>query len=259
MNIQPAELTRWLVGRVSDLTGLRPDEIDIDLPLHDIGLGSAQAAELAVEMTELLGTDVHPATAFEYPTIRALAEAMSGPASRAGRVAAPATTGPGAERTGGMAIVGMSVRVPGADSADDLWRLLRNGRDPVGEIPTDRWRLDRDSLTKSEYGAGFAGLLGDIASFDAGFFHIPREEAVRMDPQQRLLLQAAWESLEDAGQVPARIAGSSTGVYVGISTNDYARRQLSTADDINALTPTGNAMSIAANRISYELDLRGPS
>jgi acyl transferase domain-containing protein/acyl carrier protein len=253
MSMSPSELTRWLVGRISELTGIPAGDIDVDLPLRDLSIGSAAVAELAAELTDVVGIDVHPAMAFEYPTIRALANALEGAAPP------PVVGARAAGGSEGLAIVGMSVRVPGAESPAELWQLLEQGRDPIGKVPADRWQLDPGSLTDAERGARFAGLLTDIASFDAAFFRIPREEAVRMDPQQRLLLQGAWEAMEDAGQVPDRLAGSPAGVYVGISTNDYARRQVGVADEVHALTLTGNALSVAANRLSYQFDLRGPS
>lgn len=253
MRMRSQELTRWLVDWICERTGLRHDEIDVDLPFSDLGIGSMAVAELAADLATLLGRDIHPAMGFEHPTIRRLADALGGAVSAAGAVRNQAADG------GAIAIVGMSARVPGAESVDELWRLLRQGHDPVAEVPADRWQLDPGSVTEAERGAGFAGLLSDIASFDAGFFRIPREEAMRMDPQHRLLLQGAWEALEDAGQVPGHLAGSRTGVYVGISSNDYLRRQLGSLDEVHALIPTGNALSIAANRLSYLFDLRGPS
>ena len=95
--------------------------------------------------------------------------------------------------------------------------------------------------------------------FDPQFFGISPREAARMDPQQRLLLEVTWEALEDAGQVAEKLAGSQTGVFVGISNNDYGRIQFSDFSRIDAYAGTGNALSIAANRISYLLDFRGPS
>lgn len=259
MATHAAELTRWLIDRVCEETGLRPAEVDIDLPLSELGIGSVSAAGIAAELTARLGREVPVALAFEHPTIRALASALSGDA-QAATVRRAAAGGENRDDgiAGAVAIVGMSVRAPGADSAGSLWRLLQSGGDPVTEVPPARWRLP-EPLAAAERGARFAGLLSDIDMFDAGFFRVNREEASRMDPQQRLLLQGTWEALEDAGQVPARLAGGRVGVYVGISGNDYVRRQFADPGEVHALTPTANALSIAANRISYLLDLRGPS
>jgi acyl transferase domain-containing protein len=252
MTARPDELTHWLAGRVGEYTGRRPDEIDVDLPLRELGISSVTAAELVSDLAALLDRPVDPAKAFEYPTIRALASALAGTVR--------ANSAPRQQSFGtAIAITGMSVRVPGADSSDQLWHLLRSGKEAIAEPSPERWRLAPGSLTDAERGAAFAGLLSDIASFDAEFFRIPREEAIRMDPQQRLLLQGTWEALEDAGQLPARLRGSNTGVYVGICNSDYARRQLDNPPEAHALALTGNALSVAANRLSYQFDFRGPS
>src|SRR5512144_910877 len=105
------------------------------------------------------------------------------------------------------------------------------------------------------------GFLPEIDGFDAPFFGITPREAVSMDPQQRLLLEVAWEALESAGQIPARLVGSPTGVFVGIGSNDYAQVHMQTADaaDIDVYFGTGNTPSAAAGRLSYVLGLQGPS
>ena len=105
----------------------------------------------------------------------------------------------------------------------------------------------------------WGGFLEQVDQFDPHFFGISPREAARMDPQQRLLLEVAWEALEDAGQVRERLAGTQTGVFIGISNNDYGRIQLNDPHRIDAYAGTGNALSIAANRISYLFDFRGPS
>jgi amino acid adenylation domain-containing protein len=162
-----------------------------------------------------------------------------------------------------MAIVGMGCRFPGADSPAAFWRLLAEGVDAVREVPADRWDA------AAAYGAGpdaraaegtrWGGFVEGIDRFDAGFFSIAPREAEQMDPQQRLLLETAWEALDDAGLDAERLAGSRTGVFVGISGSDYGRAQLSDPARGDAYTGTGGALSIAANRLSYALDLRGPS
>ena len=105
----------------------------------------------------------------------------------------------------------------------------------------------------------WGGFIEQVDQFDAHFFGISPREAARMDPQQRLLLEVAWEALEDAGQVRETLAGTATGVFIGISNNDYGRIQFADLERIDAYAGTGNALSIAANRISYVFDFRGPS
>lgn len=163
-----------------------------------------------------------------------------------------------------IAIVGMAFRFPG-DLGDesDLWASLKEGRDLVGRIPADRWAVEElQHANRSEPGRSItfsAGVLSRIDEFDAAFFGISPREAAWLDPQQRLLLELAWEAMENGGIVPSSLAGSNTSVCIGISGMDYGTRGM---DDLAAVSPysmTGNTLSIAANRLSYVFDLRGPS
>ena len=162
-----------------------------------------------------------------------------------------------------IAIVGLSCRFPGASDVDAFWRLLAGGGDAISEVPRDRW--DVDALYDPDLGAPGAmssrwgGFVDGVDRFDPAFFGISPGEAAGMDPQHRLLLEVTWEALERAAIVPARLAGSPTGVFVGIGTDDYASVGFADLDDVNAYFVTGNALSMAANRLSHLLDLRGPS
>jgi acyl transferase domain-containing protein/acyl-CoA synthetase (AMP-forming)/AMP-acid ligase II/acyl carrier protein len=165
-----------------------------------------------------------------------------------------------------IAIVGMGCKFPGAAGLDDFWTILRNGVDAISEIPLDRWDIDAlyDPLpgTTGKMSTRWGGFLSGIDQFDPHFFGISPREAASMDPQQRVLLEVAWEALEKAGQPPDQLAGTRTGVFVGIGGFDYSNVIINFKDHLqamNAYTGTGNAHSIAANRISYLLDLRGPS
>ena len=158
------------------------------------------------------------------------------------------------------------LNVPGASGLDEFWTLLRNGVDAISEIPRDRWDVDAlyDPLpgTAGKMSTRWGGFLSDIDQFDPHFFGISPREAASMDPQQRVLLEVTWEALENAGQPPEQLAGTRTGVFVGIGGFDYSNVIINYKDHlqvINAYLGTGNAHSIAANRISYLLDLRGPS
>ncbi|GHO54873.1 type I polyketide synthase [Ktedonobacter robiniae] len=164
-----------------------------------------------------------------------------------------------------IAIVGLGCRFPGdANSPQAFWELLLNGTDPVGEIPTERWDLRRyyhpDPSQPGKMYSRHASLLKQVDQFDAAFFGISPMEASRMDPQQRLLLEVAWEGLEDAGLVPQQLAGSQTGVFVGICSRDYSDIQRQDPTAANPYSSAGSdALSIAANRISYLFDFHGPS
>lgn len=165
-----------------------------------------------------------------------------------------------------IAIIGIGCRYPGGvHGPDAFWKLLRDGVDAVSEVPGDRWNTEAfyDSRPgqKGKSISRWMGSLDSLDRFDAAFFGLSPREAECMDPQQRMLLQTAWEALDDGGEILDARNGSAAGVFVGISTYDYALLQ-STPDNQSAIdvyTGTGGAMSIAANRISHCLNLRGPS
>ncbi|HEY0699604.1 MAG TPA: beta-ketoacyl synthase N-terminal-like domain-containing protein, partial [Micromonospora sp.] len=163
-----------------------------------------------------------------------------------------------------VAVVGLACRFPRAENPAEFWRLLADGVDAVTEFPADRWAeaLTRDpelATAVPEY-ARRGAFLDRVDEFDPGFFGVSPREAASMDPQQRLALELSWEALEDAGIVPATLAGTRTGVFVGAIRDDYAR--LTEAHGPAAITPhtaTGLHRGILANRVSYLLDLHGPS
>ena len=163
-----------------------------------------------------------------------------------------------------IAVIGMACRLPGGiDSPDQLWEALLRGDDLVTEVPPERWDTDEyydpepgvPGRTVSKWGA----FLDDIAGFDPEFFGIGEREATAMDPQHRLLLETSWEAMEHAGLNPATLAGSQTGVFVGLTHADY---QLLAAD-ANALEGpygfTGTNFSMASGRIAYALGVHGPA
>jgi 3-oxoacyl-(acyl-carrier-protein) synthase/SAM-dependent methyltransferase len=163
-----------------------------------------------------------------------------------------------------IAIVGAAVRLPGrVADLDAFWNLLRADGDGIVETPPDRWDADAlfsadpDAPGKSYSRRG--GFLADIDLFDAAFFGISPREAESMDPQHRLLLELSWEALERAAIPPHSLAGTKTGVFLGLSNSDYGRLLLDDRNEIDAYTSFGLALSIAAGRISYVLDARGPS
>lgn len=160
-------------------------------------------------------------------------------------------------------IIGYSSRLPGANSTDEFWNLLNDGRCAVTSISEDRWPLARfGHPDKSATGKTYtwaAGQLDDVWGFDPAFFGISPREALQMDPQQRLLLQLVWEALENANVPPSELAGSNTGVYVGAASLDYHHRFVIDPNNADMQFMTGNTLSIVSNRISYIFDLRGPS
>ncbi len=164
-----------------------------------------------------------------------------------------------------IAIVGLACRFPGAPSAEAFWKLVREGGDAVREVPPDRWDLtrlyDADASASGMVSTRWGGFLEDVAGFDAAFFGISPREAARMDPQQRLFLEVAWDALEDAGQTFSTLAGGSAGVFAGVHShsNDYTWMQFADPSAIDPFTGTGTSHNYVSGRLSYFLDLHGPS
>lgn len=165
-----------------------------------------------------------------------------------------------------VVIIGIACRFPGADDSEEFWKLLSEGRDAISEVPPERWdnRLFYDArpAVPGKLNTKWGGFLTDIDQFDPGFFGISAKEAAEVDPQQRLLMETAWRLFENAGLKLETMEQSETGVFVGISTNDYLYTKIKLTpgmETFDAYSGLGNANSIAANRLSYLFDLRGPS
>ncbi|RCJ16571.1 hypothetical protein A6S26_33180 [Nostoc sp. ATCC 43529] len=155
-----------------------------------------------------------------------------------------------------IAIIGMNGIFPGSPDLKSFWQNLEAERSLLSQIPIERFRWDE---YQSSIAANSGGFISDIDKFDPLFFRISPYEAEMMDPQQRLLLQTAWGAIEDAGYCPSKLAGSKTGVFVGVTTFDYASVLAAAGKDVEAHVVTGVSASVLVNRISYLLDLHGPS
>jgi acyl transferase domain-containing protein/acyl carrier protein len=162
-----------------------------------------------------------------------------------------------------IAIVGIGCRFPGASSPEAFWDLLHHGIDAISEVPMERWDIDKlydpEPATPGKMSTRYGGFIEGVDSFDPSFFGISPREAERIDPQQRVVLKVAWEALENAGIAPSNLSGTQTGVFIGIGNYDYGIVVSKDLDRINAYDGTGNTLGIAANRLSYLLNLRGPS
>lgn len=163
-----------------------------------------------------------------------------------------------------IAVIGIGCRFPGgANTPDDLWKLLAEGRNAWSEVPEDRfnWKsfLHPHAETQGTYNhQGGHFLDQDISKFDASFFNIPRTEIEAIDPQQRIQLEVAYEAIENAGIPIDRVHGSNTGVYIAVFSQDYAQMQFKDIDDLPQYHMTGTGNAIVANRISYVFNLKGP-
>jgi acyl transferase domain-containing protein/acyl-CoA synthetase (AMP-forming)/AMP-acid ligase II/aryl carrier-like protein len=252
------EIIAWIVDQMCSELGLARAEVDTAQPFAFYGLDSVRSIQLMTALEAWLGVEVSPTLAYDHPTIDALAEHLAEGAATAISVVAepdPTKQVEGGAADDPIAIIGIGCRFPGADGPSEFWQMLRDGRDAVTEVPAGRWRTDGSAAATARWG----GFLDQVDQFDAAFFGISPREAMRMDPQQRLLLEVAWEALEDGGQVPEQLAGSRTGVFMGSAVSEYQHLTLSRPDLIDGYSGTGTSPSVAANRLSYFFDLRGPS
>ncbi len=258
-----------LCSLVAAYVGIEPRAVDRELPFSAFGLQSRELVGLSGVLEKQLGRRLSPQIFYNYATVAKLARHLAGeadldaaPASRRFVGAKPHASS-GAGTNGRLAIVGMACRLPGAPNIDAYWDLLVSGRDAITRVPEARYDVarwyDPDPSVAGKMATQWGGFIDDVDAFDADFFGISAREAEAMDPQQRIVLELVWHALEDAGIRPEALRGTRTGVFVGISGNDYARLQSGTTDLLSAHAGTGNSLSIVANRISYFMDLRGPS
>ncbi|APU15329.1 type I polyketide synthase [Actinoalloteichus fjordicus] len=241
------------------------EAVDPDRAFTDLGFDSLTAVELRNLLGSATGLRLPSTLIFDYPTPSALATQLDLDLGGADTSRAPAGPVRTSEAADPIAIVAMSCRFPGGvTSPEDLWRLVSEGVDAVGEFPTDRgWDLAGMAGTAGQRaGVSYVhegGFVDGVGGFDPRFFGISPREALAMDPQQRLLLEASWEVLENAGVVPASLRGTPTGVFIGAASSNYGTGSTEVPEEITGHLLTGNAGSVSSGRIAYVLGLEGPS
>lgn len=253
------EIEEWLKKVVSVELEVPAQSVDINRPLAEYGMTSRAAVIIVGQLETWLARPELPSTLlWEYATIKALTQYLT-------HKTTPVSIAPTSKTDSKepVAIVGLSCRFPGAPDIESFWQLLLNEVDAITNVPKERW--DADLYFDVESGKpGYinntrGGFIDHVDQFDAAFFGISPAEATAMDPQQRILMELAWRSLESAGLDPSTLSGSDCGVFIGISTNDYAELQFNDRFALNPYTGPGKSSSIAANRLSYFFDFKGPS
>ncbi|MBM7077194.1 SDR family NAD(P)-dependent oxidoreductase [Micromonospora humida] len=263
-----APFTAELLALTAAASGIPVEDLDLDTEIGDYGFDSVSYSLLAGRLNDTFGFDVTPALFYETATLRALVTRLGRDHAALLRdrypQAVPETAQPDrrpepALRTGAddhIAVIGLAARLPGSPDLDAFWNNIVAGADLVGDVPADRW--DWRSLPDGVH-ARRGGFIGDVDRFDPLFFGISPEEADGMDPQQRLLLEGVWSALEDAGLPPGTLAGRPVGLFVGVGSSDYDEIRRRSGRPVDAYAATATAHSILVNRVSYLLDLRGPS
>ncbi len=241
-------------------------DVNAKLAFKELGFDSPAAVELRNRLRTITALSLPTTLLFDYPTPIALARYIH--AEMFGVPNAPAVSSPisaSVDERGPIAIVGMSCRYPGGvASPQDLWDLVAQGGEGIGEFPHDRgWNVERlfdpDPDGQGTSYTRHGGFLDGAGDFDAEFFGISPREALAMDPQQRLLLEGAWEAFEDAGIDPASLLGSQTGVFAGVMYQDYGSSQCVAPTELEGLRLTGSTASVVSGRVAYVLGLEGPA
>ncbi|MDX3729625.1 type I polyketide synthase [Streptomyces caniscabiei] len=247
---------RVIAAQVAAWSGGAAEDVPMDRPFADLGMSSRDAVVLAGELSRATGRELPATLVWEASTGDALVARLCDAAADLAPVAAPSRepSAPGEP----VAVVGVGCRLPGGvHGPAEYWRALLDGVDAIRRVPEDRWR-DFTPYPPAD-ALPYGGYLDDVAGFDADFFRVTPREAAVMDPQQRILLEVVRETLDHAAVPAGSLAGSATGVFVGVSAPEYG--QLTGADPaaVDPWAPAGGALSVAAGRLAYVLDTRGPS
>ncbi len=284
------KLNKVLIHLLSKVLTISEEELDEETDLRDFGMESVSLSDYCNMINNVLGTDIDASLIFEYSDIKGITQYLIDKfrqnilnylekqygdrnelQTHEGKKAVLTYENKkqadnccmNGYREGDIAIIGISGRFPGAEDTDEFWKNIEGNRDMITEIPGDRWNwmevFGDSSGTEDKTDVKWGGFLKDIRTFDASFFKISRREAELMDPQQRIMLEEAWHAVEDAGLKPSALAGTRTGVFIGVVNTDYDELLIRNGNRLDAHTSTGLYFSVIPNRISYFMDLKGAS
>lgn len=252
------KLQKWFREYLSTHIECHPNEVSLDVPIRDLGLKSIDVLAIPGDLGDRFGFCIPDLAVWDNPSANDLIDSLlnqrSADSLRESHGHADRNTQGRGSINEPVAVIGVGCRFPGdIDGPERLWDFLTEKKCAITAYP-DRGFTNAGTFAES------GGFLKDVAGFDNRFFDIPPDEALRMDPQQRLLLELSWEALEHAGIIPESLRLSRTGVFVGVSSTDYVRLVSASAQQKSTIWDnTGGSSSIIANRISYFLDIQGPS
>jgi polyketide synthase PksM len=271
----------WLVEAVGVLLKVKREDVDLDAELSEFGFDSISLTGFANHVNQAYALELMPTLFFEHPTVKSIARYLvDNHAQRlmaklgvqpvaAVPVTVPVPAAPtravavDVNDTEAIAIIGMSGKFPEAEDLDAFWTNLQAGKESVREIPLQRW--DWRAIEGSERedgtmgGAQWGAFMDGVEQFDPLFFGISPREAERIDPQHRLTMMYGWKAFEDAGYGPKQLSGSRTGVFIGTTSTGYSELLMRAGAGIEGYTATGIVPSVGPNRLSYLLNLHGPS
>lgn len=252
------KLQKWFREYLSTHIECHPNEVSLDVAIRDLGLKSIDVLAIPGDLGDRFGFCIPDLAVWDNPSANDLIDSLlnqrSADSLRESHGHADRNTQGRGSINEPVAVIGVGCRFPGdIDGPERLWDFLTEKKCAITAYP-DRGFTNAGTFAES------GGFLKDVAGFDNRFFDIPPDEALRMDPQQRLLLEVSWEALEHAGIIPESLRLSRTGVFVGVSSTDYVRLVSASAQQKSTIWDnTGGSSSIIANRISYFLDIQGPS
>lgn len=252
------KLQKWFREYLSTHIECHPNEVSLDVPIRDLGLKSIDVLAIPGDLGDRFGFCIPDLAVWDNPSANDLIDSLLNQRSADSLRESHGHADRNTQRRGSInepvAVIGVGCRFPGdIDGPERLWDFLTEKKCAITAYP-DRGFTNAGTFAES------GGFLKDVAGFDNRFFDIPPDEALRMDPQQRLLLEVSWEALEHAGIIPESLRLSRTGVFVGVSSTDYVRLVSASAQQKSTIWDnTGGSSSIIANRISYFLDIQGPS